>query len=316
VGRDVVRVLLAAFALMALPGCVIIPEPSHGLPWGRGAVRERDLAALEIGETRREEVFLRLGPPEMALDDERILVYDWGLEVGVVGHILGTGNLVSDCALILEFGDDGRLRRFEYKSDRRGGGPLDRAKDTLARWHPGREIWPRRWLLAVDPFPDLWVQSEDSLSGPGRVRVSLGEFRDARPPGESGTALGRPQKLHPLGLVESRAARPVSEAVRAAVGKQLERQGARIVSADAEYELRGVVESFSVDRGAASFAVTVEAVAGTSPPALRSRYAGSLARSPWSFDLGPGARMALIELQRLVAADRGMARLLGGERRR
>lgn len=315
-GTYVVRALVAAFALVAaLPGC-IIPEPRHGLLWGRGAVLERDFADLKIGATRREEVLLRLGPPEIGLDGERILVYDWGLSVGMLAlGTLGMGDISTDCALILEFGDDGRLRRFEHKSSRRWGGPMDRAKDALARWHPEREIWPRRWLLAVDPFPDLWTQVEDTVAAAGRVRVTLGEFRDARPPSESGNALGKPQKLYPLGLVESRATRPVSEAVRAAVGKQLERQGVRIVSAGADVELRGVVESFSVDRGAVSFAVTVEAVAGTSLPMLRSRYAGSLARSPWSVDLGPGARMALIELQRLVAADRELARLLSGDRR-
>jgi hypothetical protein len=112
--------LLACLILVSAPGCVIIPLPEHGLLYGRGKIEEADIAFLKIGETSREDVVLRFGQPDVILFDQRILAYSWAVSVGYWA-VAGGGNAAVGAfpkhyLLMLEFNDEGRLRRAEMAS--------------------------------------------------------------------------------------------------------------------------------------------------------------------------------------------------------
>ncbi len=113
---------LACLILVSAWGCVIIPLPEHGLSAGRGKIGEADIAFLKVGETSREDVVLRFGEPDAVLFDQRILAYLWAVSAGygVVGTISGGGAsggpIRNHYLFMLEFDDEGRLRRAEMNS--------------------------------------------------------------------------------------------------------------------------------------------------------------------------------------------------------
>lgn len=310
-GRGDVRALLAACAILAATVGCYTPLPRGSLRWGRGSIEKGDIAFLQIGETRREQILLRLGPPEIALDGEKLLLYGWGVDAG--GILLGSFGsipIVEECALVLEFDGGGTLRGFARFQGESGVGAPDGAAQKLARWRHGGESWPRLWVAEGDPYPELWAQLGDPTR-PGGVRVNLGEFRDGRPGGQDGTALGKPYEVHPLGSVQARATRPVSDLVKAAVGRELERLGARQAESDAELEIDGRIDSFKVGPYGVTFAVTVVAASRETGRSLRRSYAVSRRGSDkTTYDSGAGARWALLQLQRLVGSDRALAALL------
>lgn len=104
------RLALVLLVALGAAGCVVIPTsatPARDIP-----PEQRE--AFKLGETRRADILMRYGEPEVRLDADRVLVYRWTRlrAVIVVGPGLG-GIPVTDAeALFLEFGADGRLVRM------------------------------------------------------------------------------------------------------------------------------------------------------------------------------------------------------------
>ena len=217
----------------------------------------------------------------------------------------------SDRSLVLEFDGDGRLLRFKAAADGDWSEPFEEARNILHAWHPGGGPWPRRWVVETDPLPELWTRLGIPARPGGGARVRVGTFRDGRPAGKDGRALGIAQSARYLGTMEMRSTHPVGEMVRVAVARQLASEGFLIEDGEGGAEVSGFVESFAVDESFVTFAVEVEATSGTSTPALRRRYASTLLAFKTSYDFGARAREALLDLQRQIAADGTLTRLLG-----
>lgn len=105
------RQALAALAILGVAGCVVIPTPTTplmGIP-----AEQRD--AFKLGETRRADLLMRYGEPEIRLDNDRVLVYRWERMRAVILLLpyAFVGAPITDAeALFLEFGPDGRLLRL------------------------------------------------------------------------------------------------------------------------------------------------------------------------------------------------------------
>ncbi len=106
--------ILPYVALVSLSGCVLLPE--HGLLAGRGKIDEADIAFLKIGVTTREDVVLRFGEPDIVLHDQQILAYYWAVSLGYFFTYVGDGTFWRNYLFMLEFGDEGRLKRAEINS--------------------------------------------------------------------------------------------------------------------------------------------------------------------------------------------------------
>jgi hypothetical protein len=96
-----------------LQGCLYLPNTAEPVVAGRGKISEGRTAFLKPSETVREEVLFLLGEPDLVLWEQRILVYRWRVELGLLlfgnqGHTVEREHL-----LMLEFDDRGRLVRFE-----------------------------------------------------------------------------------------------------------------------------------------------------------------------------------------------------------
>ena len=113
-----ILLFLACLTLPATPWRVIIPLPEHGLLAGRGKIEESDIAFLKVGVTTRGEVLLRFGEPDGVLLDQRILAYSWAVSVGVVAVGSGGGDIWKYYLFMVEFDEEGRLKREEINSNR------------------------------------------------------------------------------------------------------------------------------------------------------------------------------------------------------
>jgi len=126
---------------LLLEGCVFlaVPTPEHGLVAGRGVVDEALMATLQPGVTTREDVLLQFGEPDATIRHERLFVYRWdrvqGYWLFVAGGgysgVAAAGTIPRKHLLLLEFGDDGTLRRFEHSSPTLTGQPT---MDRLLGW--------------------------------------------------------------------------------------------------------------------------------------------------------------------------------------
>jgi hypothetical protein len=92
-------------ALAGLGGCLIVPVPTA--PVHEISVSQR--LAIKIGETRRSDILMTYGAPELRLEDDRVFVYAWSRERAamVVGYAAGA--LRDREALFIAFGADGRV---------------------------------------------------------------------------------------------------------------------------------------------------------------------------------------------------------------
>lgn len=103
------RMTLLALAILGVAGCVAFPTPTTplmGIP-----PEQRD--AFKPGDTRRADLLMRYGEPEIRLDNDRVLVYRWKRMRGAILFYTLAGVPITDAeALFLEFGPDGRLLRL------------------------------------------------------------------------------------------------------------------------------------------------------------------------------------------------------------
>jgi len=114
------RALLAAVLCLPLWACLLVPTPEHGLLEGRGALTAEETAVLTPGATSREEVLLRFGEPDVALEGERVLAYEWAVVHGyyfVGAYYTGTGGPIPKrYLLLLAFDESGVLERWEVQA--------------------------------------------------------------------------------------------------------------------------------------------------------------------------------------------------------
>ena len=121
--------LLTCLTFVSASGCIMIPTWEHGLLAGKGKIDEADISFLKVGITTREDVLLRFGEPDAILNDQQILAYYWKVSVGVIIVYNAAADIPKDCLFMLEFNDDGRLKRAELNASVRG-----RVEARLNRW--------------------------------------------------------------------------------------------------------------------------------------------------------------------------------------
>jgi hypothetical protein len=119
--------LSVVFMIAAVPaGCVVVPVPHEEGPvaGSRRVIDEADTGGMRPGVTRREEVLLRLGEPDMRWREDRVLVYRWTtsnlllLMAAGGGYQAAVGAIDSPISyfLLAEFDERHTLRRFETKT--------------------------------------------------------------------------------------------------------------------------------------------------------------------------------------------------------
>lgn len=99
--------------LLALSGCLVLPTAPYRVdPTSRRRIQPEQVKALAPGVATRADVLLALGDPEMRLDGERLLLYQWGTASGLFLSESAGGPLASSFHdLLFEFDDTGLLRR-------------------------------------------------------------------------------------------------------------------------------------------------------------------------------------------------------------
>lgn len=111
--------LTLVIVAVSCSSCVIIPIPTPGgvASGSRGHLTDEALAFLEGGRTTRKEVLLKLGEPERAWREQRLLLYYWQPEPAwVVAVAYGGGGVAAPVRwrehfLLLEFDETGLLKR-------------------------------------------------------------------------------------------------------------------------------------------------------------------------------------------------------------
>jgi hypothetical protein len=99
-------------------GCIPVAHEERPTRDSRRSFSDAELAFVRPAATTREEVLLRLGDPDFAWDDGRVLCYAWRTSTFEMAT-LGTNTLESAVPhyLLVEFDDAARVRRFEVKAD-------------------------------------------------------------------------------------------------------------------------------------------------------------------------------------------------------
>jgi hypothetical protein len=324
---------LACIFLIVLVGCfgAAIPTPVH-LVEGRGKIDESDIAFLTLSKTTREEVLLRFGEPDLVLHDHRILIYHWKLSYGywfiAIGGSGSAGPIPKDYLFMLEFDGEGRLKRFE-RSGSMGSNTFSRLDD----WTPlnSKKLSGlnglRRNNIFIDPTPSTCAQTVtlDIESLPTRFRV--GEFFDNRASPYTSTFIGDIEDFSIPLFADVQTCRPANVIIRAAVTNQLQAMDHKLVSKDADVTITGKITKFEVTMssnfpnyvvsGSLEVILEVQPSAGTNPKNIR-RYKAkakhvSIKFFAWNFpEIEDVMQSCLEDMQRQIASDAELARLLGG----
>ncbi|MGE5839022.1 MAG: YajG family lipoprotein [Deltaproteobacteria bacterium] len=308
-------------------GCVIIPTPEHTLLDGRGKIEASDVVFLENAKTTREEVLLRFGEPDLILDHDRVLVYHWAVSHGywfVGAYYTGAGGPIpKDYLFILEFDDQGFLKRFE-----RTGSIWTSAQARLDRWTPqGTEKSPNagREIFIIDPAPQAHAKADRSNTAVVPVRFRMGEFRHLRTDSPSVDLIGHKVAAFGVIVADVRTCRPFIDMVRSAITAQLETAGHHLVDRDADVIITGDLAEFGVTTsislsswdaiGSLDITVKIDS-SSTSHDLLIRRYKAKHVSKTF---LGPSKenfeqvmRACLEDMQGQIASDAELRRLLGG----
>jgi hypothetical protein len=316
----------AALLLGGLVGCVIIPTPEHGLLEGRGKIDAADIAFLRQGETRREEVVLRFGEPDLILDQDAILVYRWEVShgywfVGGQGGAAG-GPIGKTYLFMLEFDAGGRLKRFETS-----GSIWKSPKVRLDQWTPPEaEKLSRPPVYVINPVPQIRTQRYPSLRPANPVRCQMGEFRPEGKAPATDRNIGHMTAFGVI-LADVETRRPVADVVRATVAAGLEAVGCEIVTENADIVVSADIAELGVStsvglwtwEAVGSLDVTLKLYAPA--PALdplcrryQSRQIVKTTNGPGEEDFDRVVRACLEDLQRQMAADAALVQALGRRR--
>lgn len=95
-----------------LSGCVYVPYHAHI----HRVPDEKTLASIKEGLTSKEEVLLILGEPDRVRANEKIFLYWWQEEEGMVVWLVGDARQVrSTYSLHIEFDENNIVKKFEMK---------------------------------------------------------------------------------------------------------------------------------------------------------------------------------------------------------
>lgn len=327
------RLFLACVISIVFAGCAIIPTPEHGMIEGRGKIDKSDTSFLTVGKTTEEDVLLRFGEPDMVLHDRRILVYHWKVIHGyliVAGPCPGCGDIgpiSKDYSVMLEFDEQGRLKRFE-----RSGSIWSDTLYRVGKWTSSdskKPLGPNGRLRSVfiDPIPSASgrTMTHGIKSRPTRFRI--GEFLDSRTSPQKGNFVGQIEFPY---YVDIRTCRPVDVMIRAAVTSQLQEMQNKFVSKDADVTIIGKITEFEVRTSwhypECIVSGTLDVILEVQPPAgtnlkntcrykakvkhVSTKIFGWTGNNFNSDDYEQVMRACLEDMQRQIASDAKLAKLL------
>ena len=318
--------LICAF-LCVFAGCLIIPTPEHTLLEGRGKIDESDMVFLENGKTTREEVLLRFGEPDLILDHDRVLVYHWEVSHGywfVGAYYTGAGGPIpKEYLFILEFDDKGFLKRFE-----RTGSIWTSAQARIDKWTPqGTEKPPNvgREIYMIDPTPQAHAKANRSEKTVIPLRFQIGELRYLGIDSPSVDLVGHKTAAFGVIVADVRTCRPFVGMVRSAITAQLETAGHHLVDRDADVIITGDLAEFGVTTSISlsswdavgSLDITVNITSSSTPHDLlirryQSKHVSKTILGPSKEDFEQVMRACLEDMQKQMASDAELRRLLGG----
>jgi hypothetical protein len=114
-----VKIFFALLLLLFSSACMVIPTPEHRIG-GRVPCDEEKTAFMVKDTTKKEEVLLKLGEPDLVLNQERIFVYRWEMVAAYffVGAYYsgGGGPIQRPHFLIIEFNERNIIRRHEVRA--------------------------------------------------------------------------------------------------------------------------------------------------------------------------------------------------------
>ncbi len=113
------KILISLLIALFTGACIVIPTPEHRLG-GRVPCDDEKTAFIVKDTTSKEEVLLKLGEPDLVLNQERIFVYRWEMVAAyffVGGYGAGTGGPIQrPHFLIIEFNDKNMISRHEGRA--------------------------------------------------------------------------------------------------------------------------------------------------------------------------------------------------------
>lgn len=113
------KILGSLLLVLFSSACMIIPTPEHRIA-GRVPCDEEKTTFIMKETTSKEEVLLKLGEPDLVLNQERIFVYRWEMVAAyffVGGYGAGAmGPIQRSHFLIIEFNDKNMITRHEVKA--------------------------------------------------------------------------------------------------------------------------------------------------------------------------------------------------------
>jgi len=246
------RALLALLAVFFLAGCIMIPIPEDEgtLTFGRGQIQETDLSFLEPGKSTREEVLLRFGEPSQVLNNEKLIVYRWAVDAGLLvvypAPILDYSRFY---VVLLEFDENGRLVRTK-----RSGSIWSGEQSIINEWNPEEgEKLSAGIPIIISPRPAPYVPM-GVIDKPFRgTKIQVGDFVDLRVgQGARRVAVIKsfPHWLQPVDILTRQ---PVTGIMRDAVIDQLATMGAEITDRQPDAVISGEVRSFGIETSYSHF---------------------------------------------------------------
>jgi hypothetical protein len=87
-----IHAILFGWFLMAAGGCIIpVPHGSTRTHHSRRLISEDEFTFIQPNITRREELILKLGEPDISLKDDRVLAWHWTSAEWTVLLVVGGG---------------------------------------------------------------------------------------------------------------------------------------------------------------------------------------------------------------------------------
>ena len=113
------KILLTLLLILFSSACMVIPTPEHRIA-GRVPCDEEKTTFIVKETTSKEEVLLKLGEPDLVLNQETIFVYRWEMVAAyfvVGGYGAGAmGPIQRPHFLIIEFNDRNIISRHEVRA--------------------------------------------------------------------------------------------------------------------------------------------------------------------------------------------------------
>ncbi len=107
-------IICAAMTVFCI-GCIYLPFPVRDLDGGIPGETTDQFAA---GKTTRADVILRIGPPDIRYDRDRLFIYKWIREAGSFAGLGGGGNTIRvRRGLCILFDSENRLQSYKYVSE-------------------------------------------------------------------------------------------------------------------------------------------------------------------------------------------------------